>query len=65
MLGKKGSLQNGHAEYGSLAALGFDAGVLGNHDFDGGVRTLAKLGPVLKFPVLASNILFSEPEIDS
>ena len=65
MLGKKGSLQNGHAEYGSLAVLGFDAGVLGNHDFDGGVRTLAKLGPELKFPVLASNILFSEPEIDS
>ena len=65
MLGKKGSLQNGHAEYGSLAVLGFDAGVLGNHDFDGGVRTLAKLGPELKFPVLASNIIFSEPEIDS
>ncbi|MCD8162888.1 MAG: hypothetical protein LUE09_05470 [Synergistaceae bacterium] len=61
MLGRKGSLQNGHAEYGSLAALGFDAGVLGNHDFDGGVRTLAKLGPELKIPVLASNIIFSEP----
>lgn len=65
MLGKKGSLQNGHAEYGSLAALGFDAGVLGNHDFDGGVSVLAKLGPELKFPVLASNITFKDAGIDS
>lgn len=65
MLGKKGSLQNGHAEYGSLAALGFDAGVLGNHDFDGGVSVLAKLGPELKFPVLASNITFKDAVIDS
>ena len=65
MLGKKGSLQNGHAEYGSLAALGFDAGVLGNHDFDGGVSVLARLGPTLKFPVLASNITFKDAGIDS
>lgn len=65
MLGKKGSLQNGHAEYGSLAALGFDAGVLGNHDFDGGVSVLARLGPTLKFPVLASNITFKDTVIDS
>lgn len=65
MLGKKGSLQNGHAEYGSLAALGFDAGVLGNHDFDGGVSVLARLGPTLKFPVLASNITFKDAVIDS
>lgn len=65
MLGKKGSLQNGHAEYGSLAALGFDAGVLGNHDFDGGVSVLARLGPELKFPVLASNITFKDAVIDS
>ncbi|MDO4560605.1 MAG: bifunctional UDP-sugar hydrolase/5'-nucleotidase [bacterium] len=60
MLGRKGSLQDGHAEYGSLAALGFDAGVLGNHDFDGGVSVLARLGPALKFPVLASNIAFHD-----
>ena len=63
--GKKGSLQTGPAEYGSLAALGFDAGVLGNHDFDGGVSVLAKLGPELKFPVLASNITFKDAVIDS
>lgn len=56
MLGLKGSLTAGAAEYGALALLGFDAGVLGNHDFDGGTEPLAKLGPNLKFPVLASNV---------
>ena len=60
MLGLKGALTAGEAEYGALALLGFDAGVLGNHDFDGGVKTLAKLGPKLKFPVLASNIEFED-----
>ncbi|MDO5115388.1 MAG: 5'-nucleotidase C-terminal domain-containing protein [Synergistaceae bacterium] len=58
MLGKKGGLQDGAAEYGSLAALGFDAGVLGNHDFDSGTAVLERLGATLKFTVLASNIDF-------
>ena len=62
MLGLKGALTAGEAEYGALALLGFDAGVLGNHDFDGGVKTLAKLGPKLKFPVLASNIEFEDEQ---
>lgn len=63
MLGLKGALTAGQAEYGALALLGFDAGVLGNHDFDGGVATLAKLGPALKFPVLASNIEFEDEAV--
>lgn len=62
MLGLKGALTAGGAEYGALALMGFDAGVLGNHDFDGGVATLTKLGPALKFPVLASNIKFDDEE---
>lgn len=62
MLGLKGIVTEGEAEYGALALLGFDAGVLGNHDFDGGVKTLAKLGPNLKFPVLASNVTFEDEE---
>ena len=62
MLGLKGMTTAGEAEYGALALLGFDAGVLGNHDFDGGVETLAKLGPKLKFPVLATNIKFDDEE---
>lgn len=62
MLGLKGIVTEGEAEYGALALLGFDAGVLGNHDFDGGVKTLAKLGSNLKFPVLASNVTFEDEE---
>ncbi|MCF0247165.1 MAG: bifunctional metallophosphatase/5'-nucleotidase [Synergistes sp.] len=65
MLGMKGSLQNGHAEYTSLAQLAFDAGVLGNHEFDGGITPLAKLGPKLKLPILASNITFDDPAVDA
>ncbi len=63
MLGLKGKLTAGEAEYGALALLGFDAGVLGNHDFDGGTETLAKLGPALKFPVLASNVDFDDESV--
>lgn len=62
MLGLKGMVTAGEYEYGALAAVGFDAGVLGNHDFDGGVQTLARLGPRLKFPVLATNVEFSDEE---
>jgi 5'-nucleotidase/UDP-sugar diphosphatase len=63
MLGKKGSLFNGSYEYKALQLAGFDVGVLGNHDFDGGVKTLAALGPKLRFPVLASNVKFNDETI--
>jgi len=63
MLGKKGSLFSGAPEYNALAGIGFDVGVLGNHDFDGGVKTLATLGRNLKFPVLASNVKFDDADI--
>ena len=65
MLGRKGSLQNGRAEYGALALSGFDAGVLGNHDFDGGLSVLRALGPKLSLPVLASNIKFNDPKLEA
>ena len=60
MLGMKGAAFAGKPEYSILTRLGFDVGVLGNHDFDAGVSTLAKLGKTLKFPVLASNITFDD-----
>ena len=60
MLGVKGSTFSGEPEYSILTRMSFDIGVLGNHDFDGGVSPLAKLGPTLKFPVLASNITFDD-----
>ena len=63
MLGLKGSTFSGEPEYESLSLLGCDAGVLGNHDFDGGVLTLAKLCRLLKFPVLASNIRFYDKNV--
>ena len=63
-LGQKGILQQGRAEYGALALLGFDAGVLGNHEFDGGAAELKKMAKNMDMPVLASNITFKDPELN-
>ena len=60
MLGRKGASQFGAAEYGALEAARCDAGVLGNHDFDGGCAVLKRLGRTLKFPVLAANVSFHD-----
>ncbi|MDO4987738.1 MAG: bifunctional UDP-sugar hydrolase/5'-nucleotidase [Synergistes sp.] len=65
VLGLKGGLQGGHAEYEGLAVNGFDAGVLGNHEFDCGIDLLADIGRNLKFPVLASNIKFTSPDVEN
>ena len=64
MLGLKGVSSGGAPEYASLTLLSCDVGVLGNHDFDGGAVCLAKLGRLLKFPVLASNIHFDDKNTD-
>lgn len=52
MLGKKCSLFNGSYEYKALQLAGFDVGVLGNHDFDGGVKTLLRLVQNWEIPCL-------------
>lgn len=65
MLGIKGSALAGGPEYTALALKGCDIGVLGNHEFDGGAKTLAKLGAALKFPVLASNVTFDDKKLDA
>ena len=49
----------------ALALFGFDAGVLGNHEFDSGVDYLAKLMQSVKFPILASNVVFDNPKTSS
>lgn len=38
-----------------MNALGYDAATLGNHDFDGGLDTLAKRLKEARFPVLSAN----------
>jgi 5'-nucleotidase/UDP-sugar diphosphatase len=51
----------GEAEFLSLAEMGTDVMVLGNHEFDAGITSLAdKLDRFTNFPVLASNYAFRD-----
>ncbi|MCL7453301.1 MAG: 5'-nucleotidase C-terminal domain-containing protein [Anaerolineae bacterium] len=46
-----------HAGYRLYSAAGVDAGVLGNHDLDGGPAALARaIGREAKFPLLSANV---------
>lgn len=46
----------GEAERQVMAAIGFDAMTLGNHEFDHGPETLGRFVRALPFPVLAANL---------
>ncbi len=52
----------GEAEFRTLSAIGLDAAVLGNHEFDKGVVYL-ELQQLkwARFPILAANYLFEDP----
>ena len=54
---------NGEAEVRTLAAMGTDAMVVANHEFDKGALNLGlQLQNFATFPVLAANYLFEDPE---
>lgn len=46
---------NGRIEVDAMNKMGYDAGTLGNHEFDNGIDTLAVILRNAKFPVLSSN----------
>ncbi|MCP4291969.1 MAG: bifunctional metallophosphatase/5'-nucleotidase [bacterium] len=47
----------GEAVAGIMSLLGYDAGVLGNHEFDIGVQNVKDLVPLFEYPVLAADIV--------
>ncbi len=45
----------GEVEYKAMSAIGYDAGTLGNHDFDNGVDALAAAAKFANFPLVSAN----------
>lgn len=54
----------GELEIKMMSMMGYDAGIMGNHDFDNGVGGFAKQLPHANFPIINSNYDFSETELD-
>lgn len=54
---------NGRLEIDALNRMKYDAGTLGNHEFDNGIDTLAMVLSKAKFPVLSSNYDVSQTPI--
>jgi len=54
----------GEAEFRALSEIGLDAMVIGNHEFDRGAENLAaQLNRWARFPTLAANYLFRDPDL--
>jgi 5'-nucleotidase len=50
----------GELEIKMMSMMGYDAGIMGNHDFDNGVEGFYKQLPHASFPILNSNYDFSD-----
>lgn len=46
---------NGEVEYKAMSMIGYDAGTLGNHEFDNGVEALAKALKFANFDIVSTN----------
>ncbi|MEO1712189.1 MAG: metallophosphatase [Bacteroidota bacterium] len=58
------NLFGGEIELKAMAALGYDAATLGNHDFDGGLKGLVKVLPHANFPFLNVNYSFDNTPLE-
>jgi 5'-nucleotidase len=54
------NMYGGELEMKAMSAIGYDAGTMGNHDFDGGIEGFHKALPLANFPFLCSNYDFSD-----
>ncbi len=50
----------GELEFKLMTEMGYDAGTMGNHDFDGGIDGFNRLMPLANFPFLVSNYNFKD-----
>lgn len=53
----------GRPIYEIMSAVGYDAGTLGNHEFDNGVKLIAEFCATARFPLISSNITFHDKPI--
>jgi len=56
---------NGRVEIDAMNRMKYDAGTLGNHEFDNGIDTLAVVLRSAKFPMLSSNYDFRKTALNS
>jgi len=54
----------GEVELKMMSMMGYDAGIMGNHDFDNGVEGFAKHLPHANFPILNSNYDFTDTAME-
>ncbi|MFM6976503.1 MAG: bifunctional metallophosphatase/5'-nucleotidase [Sphingobacteriaceae bacterium] len=54
------NLYGGELELKMMSMMGYDAGIMGNHDFDNGVEGFYKQLPHANFPILNGNYDFSD-----
>ena len=54
------NLYGGELELKMMSMMGYDAGIMGNHDFDNGLEGFYKQLPHANFPILNANYDFSE-----
>ncbi|WP_227006051.1 bifunctional UDP-sugar hydrolase/5'-nucleotidase [Marinifilum sp. N1E240] len=54
----------GEAEYKLMSKIGYDAGNIGNHEFDNGIEGIASQLKNLKFPLLNANYDFKGTELE-
>lgn len=52
------TLYKGDVEVGLMNLMGYDAGTIGNHEFDFGLDTMAKMFKKLNYPIVCSNYDF-------
>ena len=55
----------GELEIKMMSMMGYDAGIMGNHDFDNGVEGFAKQLPHANFPIINSNYDFTDTVLQS
>ena len=58
------TLFKGDVEVGLMNRMGYDAGTIGNHEFDFGLENMARVFGKLNFPVVCANYKFSQYGLD-
>lgn len=58
------TLFKGDVEAGLMNQMGYDAGTIGNHEFDFGLDNMARVFSSLNFPIVCANYRFHECNLD-
>lgn len=58
------TLYKGDVEIGLMNEMGYDAGTIGNHEFDFGIDNMARIFRMAHFPIICSNYDFTGTPLD-